>query len=57
MKEKPTPPAKTSAKPVENPPPADAGQPSRKPAEFGGPADPEPTRYRDWERNGRVSDF
>ncbi|WP_374652205.1 DUF1674 domain-containing protein [Dongia sp.] len=28
-----------------------------KPAEFGGPAGPEPTRYGDWERNGRVSDF
>jgi hypothetical protein len=27
------------------------------PAEFGGPKGPEPTRYGDWERNGRVSDF
>ncbi|TDQ85419.1 hypothetical protein A8950_0204 [Dongia mobilis] len=25
--------------------------------EFGGPSGPEPTRYGDWERNGRVSDF
>jgi hypothetical protein len=25
--------------------------------EFGGPAGPEPTRYGDWERKGRVSDF
>jgi hypothetical protein len=25
--------------------------------ETGGPAGPEPTRYGDWERNGRVSDF
>ncbi|WP_374373514.1 succinate dehydrogenase assembly factor 4 [Dongia sp.] len=33
-------------------------QPPRKPApEFGGPSGPEPTRYGDWERNGRVSDF
>ncbi len=27
------------------------------PKEVGGPAGPEPTRYGDWERNGRVSDF
>ncbi|MDP6954191.1 MAG: DUF1674 domain-containing protein [Alphaproteobacteria bacterium] len=25
--------------------------------EIGGPKGPEPTRYGDWERNGRVSDF
>lgn len=25
--------------------------------ERGGPAGPEPTRYGDWERKGRVSDF
>lgn len=28
-----------------------------KPAEHGGPTGLEPTRYGDWERNGRVSDF
>jgi hypothetical protein len=28
-----------------------------KPKEIGGPQGPEPTRYGDWERNGRVSDF
>lgn len=27
------------------------------PDEIGGPAWPEPTRYGDWERGGRVSDF
>ncbi|MGG5820316.1 DUF1674 domain-containing protein [Falsiroseomonas sp. HW251] len=27
------------------------------PKEVGGPAGPEPTRYGDWERKGRVSDF
>ncbi len=27
------------------------------PKEIGGPSGPEPTRYGDWERNGRVSDF
>ena len=25
--------------------------------EIGGPSGPEPTRYGDWERNGRCSDF
>ncbi|MET1027177.1 MAG: succinate dehydrogenase assembly factor 4 [Dongiaceae bacterium] len=28
-----------------------------KPIEIGGPSGLEPTRYGDWERNGRVSDF
>ncbi|WP_137126736.1 DUF1674 domain-containing protein [Roseomonas sp. HF4] len=27
------------------------------PKEIGGPKGPEPTRYGDWERKGRVSDF
>lgn len=27
------------------------------PGEVGGVEGPEPTRYGDWERNGRVSDF
>ncbi|MDE2029066.1 MAG: DUF1674 domain-containing protein [Alphaproteobacteria bacterium] len=27
------------------------------PKETGGPEGPEPTRYGDWERKGRVSDF
>lgn len=27
------------------------------PPEIGGPEGPEPTRYGDWEKNGRVSDF
>lgn len=29
----------------------------RKDKEIGGPAGPEPTRYGDWERNGRCVDF
>jgi hypothetical protein len=41
--------------------PADAAKPkeiAREIArEIGGPKGPEPTRYGDWERNGRVSDF
>ncbi len=27
------------------------------PTEIGGPKGPEPTRYGDWERNGRAFDF
>ena len=56
------------SKPEESPKPAatpaqeaDPAEPAaKKPAqknEKGGPAWPEPTRYGDWERNGRVSDF
>jgi homeobox protein ESX1 len=47
---------------VEPAPPGDAERasdpkpPARK-REIGGPTGPEPTRYGDWERNGRVSDF
>ena len=26
-------------------------------SEIGGPAGPEPTRFGDWEKNGRCSDF
>ncbi len=38
----------TDAKMSEQPP---------KPKEIGGPKGPEPTRYGDWEVNGRCSDF
>ncbi len=31
--------------------------PAAKAEEFGGAKGPEPTRYGDWEKNGRVSDF
>ncbi len=34
-----------------------AAVPPTPPKEVGGPSGPEPTRYGDWERNGRVSDF
>jgi hypothetical protein len=30
---------------------------AEKPKEIGGPKGPEPTRYGDWERNGRCTDF
>ncbi|MBK1664214.1 DUF1674 domain-containing protein [Rhodospirillum rubrum] len=46
----PATPAKDEAVPAS--PPADP-----KPLEHGGPRGPEPTRYNDWERNGRCSDF
>jgi hypothetical protein len=31
--------------------------PPARPKEIGGPKGPEPTRYGDWERNGRCVDF
>jgi hypothetical protein len=38
--------------------PAQKTAPGEKPPrEIGGPAGPEPTRYGDWERNGRCTDF
>jgi hypothetical protein len=36
-------------------PPAD--KPAPMPREIGGPKGPEPTRYGDWEQNGRCTDF
>jgi len=42
--------------PIGDPPPAPLPQ-SGLPPEIGGPSGPEPTRYGDWERKGRVSDF
>lgn len=37
--------------------PTPALKPPSMPKEVGGPAGPEPTRFGDWERKGRVSDF
>jgi hypothetical protein len=34
-----------------------AAPPAAAPAEIGGPAGPEPTRFGDWEKNGRCVDF
>lgn len=42
-----------AAKPKPEPTPPAKG----KVEEIGGPKGPEPTRYGDWEVNGRVSDF
>lgn len=47
----------------EAPAESDPGDPTEppvstaKPVEIGGPKGPEPTRYGDWEHNGRCSDF
>jgi hypothetical protein len=35
----------------------EADKTDKKPREIGGPKGPEPTRYNDWERNGRCVDF
>jgi hypothetical protein len=45
-------PPKPASEPATKP-----AQPPAKPTEHGGPSGPEPTRYGDWERNGRCSDF
>ncbi|MEZ5930789.1 MAG: DUF1674 domain-containing protein [Alphaproteobacteria bacterium] len=36
---------------------AGAGRPPETVEEIGGPKGPEPTRYGDWEKGGRCSDF
>ena len=44
----------------EQPPETPAGKtqpPTAGPREIGGPKGPEPTRYGDWEYNGRCTDF
>lgn len=53
MTETPPDPATLPATPAPEPKPA----PPKMPKEIGGPAGPEPTRFGDWERKGRVSDF
>ncbi len=37
--------------------PGATAAPTEMPPETGGPKGPEPTRYGDWERKGRCSDF
>ena len=41
--------------PTANPMPV--SPPEARPREIGGPAGPEPTRFGDWEKNGRCIDF
>ena len=56
----PEPPAAPATKkpitPTARPEPSPTARPPM-PKEIGGPTGPEPTRYGDWERKGRVSDF
>ena len=57
----------TGQKTLEKQRPTEAGSPSAEqarpkpvpqpPGELGGPKGPEPTRFGDWEVNGRCSDF
>lgn len=52
--------AERDAKPEAGKPAAPAEKPGageKPPREIGGPTGPEPTRYGDWERNGRCTDF
>lgn len=50
--------APTTPAPETKPEPAKAEAQAEKPVqEIGGPTGPEPTRYGDWERKGRCSDF
>jgi hypothetical protein len=50
----PKPDSKPNAAPE---PPAPKPAPATGEREIGGPKGPEPTRYGDWEINGRCSDF
>jgi hypothetical protein len=45
------------AKPATESPEKDLPAAGEPPREIGGPKGPEPTRYGDWERNGRCVDF
>lgn len=47
----------TNNDPPPAPKPESKPEPPPKPKEIGGPSGPEPTRFGDWERKGRVSDF
>jgi len=53
----PTPAPAAGAVEQAKPKPPAIEPPAAKPTEHGGPRGPEPTRYGDWERNGRCSDF
>jgi Protein of unknown function (DUF1674) len=52
--------AESTLKPEAGKPPPPAQKPGAgqtPPREIGGPKGPEPTRYGDWEQNGRCTDF
>jgi hypothetical protein len=48
---------KPAAAPGDGQAPIATGTPEALPAEIGGPPGPEPTRFGDWEKNGRCIDF
>jgi len=50
-------PATKPLSPVSPEPIKPADKSDQMPVEIAGPAGPEPTRYGDWERNGRCTDF
>jgi hypothetical protein len=54
MSVKPDDPSETASRESEDKPPRE--KPPR-PKEIGGPKGPEPTRYGDWQYNGRCTDF
>jgi hypothetical protein len=54
---RPAPPAPRAGRETTAPPPPPAGAQPAQPDEIGGPTGPEPTRYGDWERGGRCTDF
>ena len=48
----------TKNKPAPDAPPRETtAKTLERPKEIGGPKGPEPTRYGDWEKNGRCIDF
>jgi len=51
---KPTPPESAKPEPTK---PAARPEAPKKVEEIGGPPGPEPTRYGDWQFNGKVTDF
>ena len=53
----PDPTRNAAASVADTPAKAASRTPEKRPREIGGPSGLEPTRYGDWERNGRVSDF
>ncbi len=53
MPENKKPAADDASRPDDQPP----GKPAERPEEVGGQKGPAPTRYGDWEKGGRVSDF
>jgi hypothetical protein len=58
MTAKPLPQQDTAApEPKPAPPAVKPAAPAKPVAETGGPTGPEPTRYGDWEKNGRCIDF